>query len=249
MAVCEIHLSSQNALQRMASFAAIIPEKTSEPFPVLYLLHGLSDDHTVWTRRTSIERYVESLPLMVVMPSTDRGWYTDSVACPTGAYETFITRDLIGFVDSAFNTRKSRDGRALAGLSMGGYGAFKLALKHPDLFRAAASLSGALAMRGRFDSGEESWHREMRLVFGDSIADSEDVPTLIERADRSTMPALWIDCGTEDMLLSQNRFVHEHLDNLGIAHHYSEHPGDHNWGYWDARIQEALGFLCEAMEV
>lgn len=248
MAVCEIHLSAQNALQRMASFMAIIPEQTSEPFPVLYLLHGLSDDHTVWTRRTSIERYVEGLPLMVVMPTTDRGWYTDSGSCPTAAYETFITRDLIGFVDRAFNTRKSRVGRALAGLSMGGYGAFKLALKHPDLFCAAASLSGALVIGERYNVSEER-DAEMHLVFGDRIPESEDIPIIVERADRPTLPALWIDCGTEDFLLDQNRRMHEHLNSLGIAHHYSEHPGAHTWDYWDARIQEALPFLRDAMSV
>jgi len=242
LALCEIHLSAQNALQRMTSFMAIVPEKMPGPFPVLYLLHGLSDDHTTWVRRTSIERYVAGMPLIVVMPDCERGWYTNSVDLPTFAFETFVIDDLIGFVDGTFPTKPSRDGRAIAGLSMGGYGAFKLALKHPDLFCAAASLSGALRIGERFNVNEDR-DREMRLIFGEQIPESEDVPKLVETVDRDIMPALWIDCGTEDFLIDQNRAMHKHLENLGIPHHYSERPGEHGWAHWDAVIQEALGFI------
>jgi len=248
MALCEVHMSSRNTLQRMTSFMAIIPEQNAEPFPVLYLLHGLSDDHTAWIRRTSIERYVENLPLMIVMPSADRSWYTDSVSSPTSAYETFIIRDLIGFVDRSFNTRKNRYGRAIAGLSMGGYGAFKLALKHPDIFCAAASLSGALIVGERFDENEQR-HREMHLIFGETVPESEDIWVLAQHVHKGFPMALWMNCGTEDFLIDQNRRMHEHLTALGVPHHYSEHIGTHTWDYWDARIQEALEFLKEALQI
>src|ERR1044071_6734116 len=97
------------------------------PFATFYLLHGLSDDHTIWLRRTSIERYVSSLPLIVVMPDGERGFYTD--AQEGFAFESAITKDLISFIDRTFPTKADRSGRAIGGLSMGGDGAVKLALK------------------------------------------------------------------------------------------------------------------------
>ena len=249
MALCEIRLSAQNALQRMTSFMAIVPEKTAGPFPVLYLLHGLSDDHTTWIRRTSIERYVAGMPLIVVMPDCERGWYTDAAAIPTFAFETFILDDLLGFVDSTFPTRASRGGRAIAGLSMGGYGAFKLALKHPDIFCAAVSLSGALKITERISNVNEVRDREMRLIFGEELRDSEDVWKLAESVDPAIRPALWFDCGTEDFLIEHNRATHEHFQKLGIPHHYSERPGEHSWALWDAVIQEALGFVRAQLDI
>ena len=121
---------------------------------------ALSDDHTAWARRSNIERYVDGLPMTVIMPNGERSFYSDAVSNPKAAFETFMTRDLIQFVDSTFQTIPTREGRVIAGLSMGGYGAFKLALKHPDLFQAAVSHSGAVAFANRDFSGSEEWHRE-----------------------------------------------------------------------------------------
>ncbi|MDH7602679.1 MAG: alpha/beta hydrolase family protein [Armatimonadota bacterium] len=242
MALCEVRLSAQNALQRMTSFMAILPEHKPGPFPVLYLLHGLSDDHTAWVRRTSIERYVSDIPLIVVMPDGQRSWYTDAVSIPTFAFETFIVRDLISFVDTTFPTKASREGRAIAGLSMGGYGAFKLALKHPDMFCAAASLSGALYVGNRFDVNDVR-DREMRLIFGDSVPQDEDISHLVRNLEPDKQPALWFDCGTEDFLIEDNRAFHKLLQDLGVPHCYSERPGTHSWSHWDAVIQEALDFI------
>ncbi len=243
MAVCEIHIGAENALRRMTSVTAIVPEKLPGPWRVLYLLHGLSDDHTTWTRRTSIERYVEGLPLMVVMPNAERSWYTDSATIPSDAFETLITSDLIEFVENTFPVVRSREGRAVCGLSMGGYGAFKLALKHPDLFCTAVSFSGALAF-GCPDDGDHLWKTEMLAIYGeDPRGGPEDIPTLLQSADRSRLPALWVDCGSEDFLIDMNRKVHKLMASLGIEHEYMERPGVHEWGYWDTAIQLALPFI------
>src|ERR1043165_7949118 len=142
MAFAELKYLSK-ALEKATAADILLPESKLEgPFPVLYLLHGLSDDHTIWQRRTSIERYVRDLPLIVVMPDGGRGFYTD--AEQGMAWETAIVRDLIDYVDTLFRTKAKREGRCVAGLSMGGYGAAKLALKYPDKFCAAVSHSGAL---------------------------------------------------------------------------------------------------------
>lgn len=248
MALCEVRLSAQNALQRMTSFMAILPEQMQGPFPVLYLLHGLSDDHSAWVRRTNIERYVAGMPLIVIMPDGERSWYTDAVSIPTSAFETFIVRDLVTFVDSIFPTRANRNGRAIAGLSMGGYGAFKLALKHPDMFCAAVSFSGALYVGRRFGVSETR-DQELRLIFGDSVPANEDIPELIENADPANCPALWFDCGTEDPLIDDNRTLHRLLEEKGFPHHYSERPGQHSWELWDTVVKEALEFLRCKFEI
>jgi len=244
MAVCEMHFMSGFALEKKTSAMVILPEGKQGPFPVLYLLHGLSDDHTIWTRRTSLERYVEGTPLIVVMPNGERSFYTDSQSNPKAAFETYIARDLIGFVDSTFHTIPRREGRVIGGLSMGGYGALKLALKHPNLFCAAVSHSGALAFASRKFSPEEAWDREWIPVFGENPkGGTEDLFALAQSAKRDTLPALRIDCGVEDFLIESNRAFHKHLEQLAIAHEYQEFPGEHNWAYWDIHVQEALAFF------
>jgi putative tributyrin esterase len=251
MAVCEIHLTSQNALQKMTSFMAILPEGKSGPFPVFYLLHGLSDDHTAWTRRTSIERYVQDLPLIVVMPNAERSFYSDSQAVPTSRFETFITQDLISFVDTTFNTIPLREGRVVAGLSMGGYGAFKFALKYPQLFGAAVSHSGALSRpTSILDNDDPDWVREMRAISGDNAAGSDnDLYALAEKIERAQLPALRFDCGTEDFLIEHNRDFHRHLKALNIVHEYQEFSGEHNWEYWDEHIRETVRFFARHLEL
>ena len=244
MAVCEIHLRNSEALNKMTSAMVILPEGKPGPFPVFYLLHGLSDDHTVWTRRTSIERYIEHLPLIVVMPNGERGFYTDAKSNSKAAFETYLIRDLIGFVDNTFQTISNRSGRVIGGLSMGGYGAIKIALKHPDLFCAAVSHSGALGFASRSFSKDDEWGREWIPVFGENPqGGSEDIFALVERADRNTLPALRIDCGVDDRLIEDNRRFHQHLEKLGIPYEYQEFPGGHNWAYWDERVQEAIAFF------
>src|SRR5579871_2790575 len=124
MAFCELHYFSP-ALQKQTAANILLPEgeEATGPFCVFYLLHGLSDDHTIWQRRTSIERYVAGLPLIVVMPDGGRGFYTD--AQEGMAYETAIVHDLVNYVDRMFPTKAERGGRCIGGLSMGGYGAIK----------------------------------------------------------------------------------------------------------------------------
>lgn len=248
MAICEMHLGSGTVLQKMTAFTAIVPEHSPGPWATLYLLHGMSDDHTAWTRRTSLERYVEGLPLLIVMPNGERGWYTDSLSQAAMAYETYLTQDLIGFVDSTFQTRPERSGRAVAGLSMGGYGAVKLALKHPDLFCAGVSHSGALEIASRtWEQGSER-QRELHAIFGPTAQGGDnDTYALAERSAAETRPALRIDCGVDDFLIEDNRRFHAHLESLGYPHEYAEPEGRHDWAYWDKNILQTLKFCCREL--
>ncbi|GGJ07582.1 esterase [Alicyclobacillus cellulosilyticus] len=210
--------------------------------PTLYLLHGMSDDHTIWVRRTSIERYVAPLGLAVVMPAVHRSFYTDMAHGLK--YWTFISEELPAIARSFFPLSAAREDNFVAGLSMGGYGAFKLALRHPDRFAAAASLSGALDVAARAAAGTEEW----RNIFGDPSrvrGSDDDLFALAERVAKSDgpKPLLYQCCGTEDFLYADNRRFMAHARELGLPLTYEEEPGSHEWGYWDLKIQRVLEWL------
>ncbi len=243
MTLCALHWFSR-ALDRMTAATLIVPDTIPGPFPVFYLLHGLSDDHTAWTRQTSIERYAEDYPFIIVMPEGGRSYYTNA---PQGeAYETAIIRDLIPYIDRTFQTDARREARVVGGLSMGGYGALRFALRHPDLFCSAVSHSCSRALTWAHEPAPPE--PKFTRVFGfDPSGGPNDLFALAERIDRPLLPALCIDCGTEDALLAGNRRFHRHLETLDIPHEYAEYAGGHTWDYWDQRIQEALRFHAGAI--
>jgi len=255
MAVCEMKLKSAPALNRMSAFMALLPEGVPGPFPVLYLLHGYSDDHTGWTRRSSIERYVDQYPMIVIMPDGGHGWYSDALTMPYSQYDTYITKELMGFVDTMFPTIAERRGRAVAGLSMGGYGALKLAVKHPELFCAAHSFSGAPLIASKDENGSSKrrggdenspWSVEQRLIFGDKPKGGpDDLLKLYVEADPKTLPSISLDCGVDDFLIEDNRQFTAYLTENKIPHLYEEFPGAHDWAYWDTHIQSVLPRIAE----
>lgn len=236
------------------SMCVILPEASStqigmatnrfeEKYPVLYLLHGLSDDHTIWQRRTSIERYVALLGLAVVMPAVNRSFYTDMAY--GHKYWTFISEELPAAAASFFPLSCKREDNFVTGLSMGGYGAFKLALRCPDKFSAAASLSGAVDIAHRVFNAAEV---EFDMIFGDvnKVKGSEnDLLYLVEKAAFSNgpKPLLYQCCGTEDFLYEDNIRFRDFCKKLPIDLTYEEEPGTHEWGYWDKKIQRVLEWL------
>ncbi|QLG38228.1 alpha/beta hydrolase family protein [Paenibacillus sp. FSL W7-1088] len=214
--------------------------------PTLYLLHGLSDDDSIWLRRTSIERYVADLGIAVVMPQVHRSFYTDMVE--GGSYWTFISEELPALARSFFPLSHKREDNFVAGLSMGGYGAFKLALRKPDQYAAAASLSGALDMTAHLDNMKSSplWRAEMERIFGPKIEGSEnDLLQLLKnnQASSGPRPLLYQCCGTEDFLYDQNQSFREACAQTDLQLTYEEEPGEHEWGYWDQKIQSVLKWL------
>ena len=243
MPICNVTFFSES-LQKQSAMSIILPEpKLKPPYPVLIQLHGLSDDHSAWMRWSSIERHCDSEPFVVVMPDGGRGWYTDAVDGP--AYESHIIKDTLGFVERYFPVKKTREGRSIGGLSMGGYGAMKLALKYPKIFGSVAAHSSAFG-RGREEvKGDQ---REVERVFGRNPRGGEnDVFALAEKISKKDMPAIRFDCGKKDFLIESNRAFHRHLAKLGIKHVYREYPGAHEWKYWDNHFPEALRFHLRSL--
>lgn len=253
MALIECRFYSE-ALGLSTSMTVILPQNTtsqigmenkagSHRHPTLYLLHGLSDDDSIWLRRTSIERYVASLGIAVVMPQVHRSFYTDMEY--GGKYWTFISEELPALARSFFPLSAEREDNFVAGLSMGGYGAFKLGLRKPEMFAAAASLSGVLDVAERMTA--ETFPLESKLVFGDGpIAGTDnDLLWLLKELDASPgpKPLLYQCCGTEDFLYDNNQNFLKAVQETSLDLTYTEEPGGHDWGYWDQKIQDVLKWL------
>jgi S-formylglutathione hydrolase FrmB len=242
-----------DALELSTSMTVILPQTTSAQIglsgsarsgssPTLYLLHGLSDDDTVWSRRTSIERYVAPLGLAVVMPQVNRSFYADEVH--GNRYWTFLSEELPAVAGDFFRLSSRREDTFVAGLSMGGYGAMKWALRQPSRFAAAASLSGALDLAGRERSGQ--WPPGLvDRIFGTRrvTGTDDDLVRLLEQTDPAGLPALYVCCGTDDDLIEDNRAFVAAADERGVDMTVDLGPGAHEWGYWDRTIQDVLAWL------
>jgi len=209
--------------------------------PVLYLLHGLSDDDTIWSRRTSVERYAAEKGLAVVMPRVERSFYSDEVH--GGAYWTFLSQELPAIVGELFRVSDAREDTFVAGLSMGGYGALQWALREPSRFAAAASLSGVLDIASFAEQDVE--RGVFRRVFGDAPVrgSDSDLLALLERSDPASLPALYLACGDGDELLESNRTFLAAAEAAGVPVDVTFDEGAHEWGYWDRHIQRVLDWL------
>jgi S-formylglutathione hydrolase FrmB len=238
MALHQIHYSSA-PIGMQSTMLAVVPQRAG-PLPVIYQLHGHSDDHSIWLRRTTIELHAERIGAIVVMLFGERSFYHDDVAGHR-CWEQHVLKS-VELIDATFRTVADRRGRAVGGLSMGGYGALALALRHPRIFGSAVSHSGAVDVVGLLAECKpgDVLGDDMRRVFGERIPAEADPFKLALRA--KPLPQLHIDCGSEDFLLPGNRKLHAHLERRGIPHVYREYPGGHSWEYWQARLPESFDF-------
>ena len=243
-AVVTERLNSE-ALGAEVPYQVILPahyEKSRERYPVLYLLHGISGHFSDWVSRTNLAEHARLYKLIVVLPEGGDLMYVNS---PRGREEDHIVKELIPAVDRAFRTIPLRRARAVAGLSMGGYGALLMGLKHPNLFAFAGSFSGALEIP------QMTERKEIMEVFGPPdtpLRKQNDLWELLKAA-KPPLPYFYLDCGTEDRLLDSNRKFAQALQAAKIPYEYRELPGGHTWDYWDRQVRQLLMVVKPVLDV
>jgi S-formylglutathione hydrolase FrmB len=210
---------------------------------VLYLLHGLSDDGTAWQRYTSIETVANAYGLVVVMPSAGRSFYTDQ---PNGQkFFAYIVEELPQYLSDVFNLSPRREDTLIAGVSMGGYGTFKAAMLHPELYSAAACFSGVLSLDVLRANPNDPRLPEFITLFGDleKLPGSQHDPAVWLKnaaANPKAYPNLFIACGRQDDLYPLSKMMGAACASVGLDVDYYEEDAKHDWVFWDAQIKRFL---------
>ena len=235
------------AMNKNVKSVVITPEGYAQrdSFPVVYLLHGYSGNYAGWVNNApEIKDLADSYGFIVVCPDGGYGsWYWDSPVDSSFRYETFVATELVAWVDDQYKTIRSREGRAITGLSMGGHGALYLAMNHVDVYGAAGSTAGGVDIR----PFPLNWDIADRLGSYANHAERWDTHTVINLVHRLTPNALAliIDCGTGDFFYDVNEQLHRKLLDRNIPHTYITGPGGHNWKYWQRSITHQLLYFNE----
>lgn len=238
------------ALGREVPYRVLLPagyDASARRYPVLYLLHGLDGDAANWTTRTALARHAAGRDLIIVTPEGANSWYVNWHDGANERWEDYLTADLVREIDARFRTEPRREARYIAGLSMGGYGAIRLGLRHPHLYAIAASFSGAF-QAARLDT--YGWTDGLRAEFARAFGPpggphraANDLHAIARTVTAEGLPLLYFDCGTDDPFLPANRELAAILHDRAIPYQYREVPGAHNWPYWDRQIVELLRLL------
>jgi S-formylglutathione hydrolase FrmB len=256
-----------SALQRMKTFTVMLPQSydTARHYPVLYLLHGWGGGHRDWSWKTRLKEYCQNREIFVVMPDANNSWYVNSSTNPQVRYEAYIVGELPALIATRYAADTSK--QAIAGLSMGGYGALMLALKYPQKYAVAASFSGALTMP-RDLVVREGWNKAAKGNNGDftlpslleafgkeqTTRDTNSVFTLAKRssgldsAGKARLPYFYLATGIQDPLIHivpGNRELRDSLYSLHLRYEYHETPGKHSWEYWNEALKAFLPRLFD----
>lgn len=240
-------------------------DRSNRRYPVLYLLHGYTDDETGWTQFGEAQvigdkliQSGEAAPMIIVMPDGGVSWYINSYDGKT-KYEDFFVKELIPYIDATYRTRTTKQYRAIAGLSMGGYGTLIMATKHPELFAAAAPLSSGVFTDEEIVKAEErTWNVVLGELYGkkdltgnDRLTDHYNKNSILKiietgNADELKKVRYYIDCGDKDFLIKGNMALHSVMIDKKIPHEFRVREGVHNWTYWRTALPEVLKFVSES---
>ncbi len=247
MALINLNIFSES-LRMQTSVYVVIPQQSTqdeigingnikdEKYKCLYLLHGLSDDQSIWMRRTSIERYAVQHGICVIMPAGARSFYTDMKYGMK--YYTYIAKELPQIIEGMFNVSRERKDRFIGGLSMGGYGAMKIALTEKERYAAAFALSPVS------DIHNDNFAEILIPVFGDSIPDSADLFRLTSEHDSDAVkPGIYMTVGKDDFMYQDTVRLNKHFESLNYDYKYVETPGAHSWDLWDVTVQDAIAWM------
>ncbi len=233
-------------LKKQTKFVVIKPTTSSinpENYPVVYLLHGYSGNYATWSKiAPQLSKTADDLKIIFVCPDGGFGsWYFDSPIDSTIQYESYITKELVPYIDSHFPTKSEVKYRAITGLSMGGHGAMFLAIRHLDVFGAAGSTSGGVD----FTPFPNNWDIKKDLGTYEEHPDRWKENTVLSQVEKlkNNQLAIIVDCGVDDFFLAVNRSLHEKLLKLKINHDYIERPGGHSNEYWSKNIDYQILFF------
>jgi S-formylglutathione hydrolase FrmB len=240
-------------------------ETSNRRYPVLYLLHGYTDDETGWTQfgeahliADRVTQSGDAAPMIIVMPDAGVTWYVNSYDGKVN-YEDFFIKELIQHIDATYRTRATKQYRAVAGLSMGGYGTMIMATKHPELFSSAAPLSAGVFTDEEIMKGDDDmWNNVLGNIFGkrdlagkNRLTDhyyKNSILKIIETANSEELKKVryYIDCGDEDFLIKGNMALHAAMIEKKITHEFRVRDGAHNWTYWRTALPDVLKFVSES---
>jgi len=254
-------------LKDSVNFSIYLPpdyEISERKYPVVYLLHGYTDDETAWVQYGEVNRMLDEgilsgklPPMIVVMPDAGVTWYINDHDGKV-RYEGMFIKEFLPYIESTYRIRTKKRYRGIAGLSMGGYGAFMFALKYPDLFTASAPLSAAIYTEEEVISHtQDRWDRTEAIMYGKGLKGKKRLTKhwiannplhLIKTLDINKIKSVryYFDCGDDDFLYRGNAATHVLLKNLGIPHEFRIRDGHHNWIYWRSGISDALAFIGQS---
>lgn len=237
---------------------------SNRSYPVVYLLHGYTDDETGWTQFGEVNRYADKAiadgsisPMIIVMPDGGTSWYINSYDGKE-KYEDFFIKEFMPTIEKNYRIKANKRFRGIAGLSMGGYGTLNYALKYPDLFVACAPLSAAVWDDAAVETTpDDRWENVFGQLYGRGLKGKDrlnkawydnSTMKLIETksADDLKKVKYWIDCGDDDFLIKGNCLMNIALTEKGIPHEFRIRDGAHNWTYWRTGIIDALSFISDS---
>lgn len=249
------------AMGKTYNAAVVLPNsyaKGKTKYPVMYLLHGAYGHFRDWLKSTPNKMVVKDLAdqydMIIVMPEGETfSFYLDSPVNKESQFETYITKEVVQKIDQTYRTIAEKKGRVITGLSMGGHGALSLSIKHPELYLAAGSMSGALDMGSMLNrDNPEQVMKLMQPVFGDQsgnrdLYEANAVLGMIEKIKANKMPLI-IDIGVDDFLIESNRELHRRLVYEKIPHDYTERSGAHTWEYWENSVPYHAYFFSKILK-
>lgn len=250
-------------MKKVYKAAVVLPASyanSKASYPVLYLLHGGSGHFRDWLTQTPDKMLVRNLAdqfnMIIVMPEGETfGWYLDSPFDQNNKFETYITKEVIQKIDNTYRTVRSNKGRVITGLSMGGHGAMYLSSRHPELFCAAGTMSGAMDMNYTKFKINEDFTKSLKARFEKLLGTSDtsndvfvknSIINMVDAIKKNGMP-ITIDCGVDDFLIDANRELHSRLLYNGVPHDYTERPGAHTWEYWQNSLPYHLLFFQKVL--
>ena len=239
-------------------------DRSNRSYPVLYLLHGYTDDETGWTQFGETQAIAdktigtgEATPMVIAMPDGGVAWYMNSHDGKT-RYEDFFVNEFMPFIEKTYRIRAQKRYRAVAGLSMGGLGTLLFATKHPELFSAAAPLSAAVWTDEEVVSNADQarWDETFGDLFGKGLVGKDRLTAhyyknapikIVETADAETLRKVryYIDCGDDDFLIKGNMALHAMMIDKKIPHQFRVREGGHTWTYWRTALPTVLKFVSE----